>query len=127
MRTNKLAPITLASLLGTLTLHAEAAEWIIDSHKDWKENIESSEGAVFEKGSVSPKAKTATMLTKLRSFDNKRSASSLTVAQSTVWQNWIPTKNIGPSNLKDAPVLLTMEPNNYWMLGRYGTTHRRNL
>lgn len=55
----------------------------------------------------------------------KRSAQSLTVAQSPVWQNWNPIENLGPVNLGDAPVLLTVGPNNYWMFGRYGSGQPR--
>lgn len=104
------------------TLHAEKATLIIDTAEEWTKNIESSEGALIEKGSISPKEKTATILTKLQKFDTKRSLDSLTINQSPIWQNWNPIKNIGPSNLQDAPVLLTMGPDNYWIFGRHGGT-----
>ena len=39
---------------------------------------------------------------------------------SAIWQNWNPIENLGPVNLADAPVLLTVGPDNYWMFGRYG-------
>ena len=51
----------------------------------------------------------------------KQSAASLTIEQSPIWQNWIPTENLGPVNLADAPVLLTMGPGDYWMFGRYSS------
>ena len=51
------------------------------------------------------KRKTATVRTKLGKFDAKRSATTLTITQSPIWQNWIPIENLGPSNLRDAPVL----------------------
>ena len=120
MKLNQLNTLTMFCLLGTGALHADKGDWKIDTGKDWKEGIESSEGAVFEGGSVSPEEKAATIVTKLRSFDTKRSAQSLTVAQSPIWQNWNPIENLGPSNLQDAPVLLTMGPDDYWMFGRYG-------
>ena len=119
----KLKTLTIVGLLIPLaisTLHAEKAAWSIDNEKDWKDNINSSEGAVIEKGSVAPKAKAATVLTKIQTFDAKRSAKSLTIAQSSIWQNWSPTTNLGPANLQDAPVLLTKGPDDYWMFGRYG-------
>ena len=58
--------------------------------------------------------------------DRRKKARSLTIAQSTVWQNWEPIENLGPSNLSDAPVLLTIGPNNYWMFGRYGGKRKKN-
>ena len=102
-----------------LSSQLQAQDWTIDSAEDWTENIMSSEGATVADGSVSPKSKTATIVTKIHSSDVKRSAKSLDVTQSAVWQNWIPTENLGPANLGDAPVMLTMGPDNYWMFGRY--------
>ena len=103
--------------LGT-QLHAD--DWTIDSPDEWTNNIQSAVGAVVADGSVSPKAKTATIATKIHASDVKRSATSLVVTQSAIWQNWNPIENLGPVNLADAPVLLTVGPNNYWMFGRYG-------
>jgi len=120
MSFQKITAFLFASILTTSALIAEESAWTIDSEKDWKANIESSEGAVIEKGSVAPLGKTATILTKLQTFDKKRSAKSLALTQSAIWQNWNPVENLGPSNLADAPVMLTMGPGNYWMFGRYG-------
>ena len=120
MSFQKITAFLFASILTTSALIAEESAWTIDSEKDWKANIESAEGAVIAKGSVAPLGKTATILTKLQTFDKKRSAKSLALTQSAIWQNWNPVENLGPSNLADAPVMLTMGPGNYWMFGRYG-------
>jgi hypothetical protein len=112
---------TLLALLFALpSLHAADSSWTIESEKDWKKQLESSEGAVVEGASISPEREKATIVTKLHSFDEKRSASSLTVTQSPLWLNWNGIENLGPVNLQDAPVMLTMGPDNYWMFGRYG-------
>ena len=116
-----LTSFILSSLLGAPFLHAGEVEWKLDSEKD----LESSRGAVIEDGAISPAEKTAAVRTKLKSFDGKRSASSLTVTQSPIWQNWNPIENLGPVNLNDAPVLLTKGPNDYWMFGRYGSGQPR--
>ena len=97
----------------------QAADWTIDSADDWSENLNSAEGLVVEGGTVAPKEKKATVQTKVHKFDARRSAKSLTVTQSPVWQNWNSIENLGPRNLSDAPVLLTVGPDNYWMFGRY--------
>ena len=110
--------ITLAVAMCCLPLHAQ--DWTIDSAEDWTQNIESAKGATVADGMVIPDAKQATVLTKIYTSDAKRSATSLTINQSPIWQNWNPIKNIGPSNLNDAPVLLTLGPDNYWIFGRYG-------
>lgn len=120
MKIKHLTTFAVSTLLGASLVHAEESAWEIDSQKDWKANIESSEGGVVANGSVSPKEKEATVLTKLQSFDGKRSAKSLTLTQSAIWQNWNPIENLGPVNLQDAPVLLTKGPNDYWIFGRHG-------
>ena len=109
--------LLVATLSFGVDLHAD--DWTIDSADDWTNNIESSDGATVAKGSVSPKAKTATVTTKVHSSDVKQSAKSLVVTQSAIWENWIPTNNLGPANLGDAPVMLTVGPDNYWMFGHY--------
>lgn len=115
--------LLLVTMLCSCELNAE--DWTIDTAEDWKNSIQSAKGAAVADGSVSPTAKTATISTGVHSLDEKRSAKSLVVDQSAVWQNWQPTENIGPSNLADAPVLLTVGPDNYWMFGRYGRQARQ--
>ena len=120
----------LFSLALTITLlncaAAHAADLTIDSAEEWKANLKRVDGKLsVEEGYVSPQEKTATLTTKLHSSDQKRSAATLTVTQSPLWQNWNPIENLGPSNLADAPVLLTVGPDNYWMFGRYGSAKAR--
>ena len=79
---------------------------IIASEADWKKSIASSEGVVIKNGVAEPTGKTGTLRTRVQKFDQKRSASSLVIRQSAIWQNWNPIENLGPPNLRDAPVLL---------------------
>lgn len=111
--------LTLACL-PLVSAMAKDQPWIIDNQEEWKAAITSSEGISIEDGTSAPTEKSGTLKTTIKSFDSKRSASSLTVTQSPIWQNWNPIENLGPSNLADAPVLLTKGPDDYWMLGRYG-------
>ena len=110
------------SFLALLLGHAKAAPetWNIGSATEWKAAIESSEGITIEKGVASPTAKAGSLRTKMKTFKVKRSAKSLTIQQSTLWQNWEAKPRIGPKNLRDAPVFLTMGPGDYWMFGKYG-------
>lgn len=97
----------------------------IESEDDWAAAVESAEGMTVEKGTAFPVGKSGTLKTKLQSFDSKRNAASLTVSQSAIWQNWNPIENLGPANLSDAPVMLTLGPDDYWMFGRYGSGQPR--
>ena len=110
-----LIPLFAFSFISSL----EAETWRLESPADWKKSIESSQGLTIEKGVASPTAKTGSLRTKLKTFKEKRSAKSLTIEQSALWQNWEAKPRIGPKNLGDAPVFLTMGPGNYWMFGRY--------
>ena len=111
--------ILMLTLTTTSCLDLLASDWTIDSADDWTRNIQSAEGATVADGVVSPDAKTATIVTTVHTSEVKRSAASLVVSQSAIWQNWNPIENLGPANLGDAPVLLTVGPGNYWMFGRY--------
>ncbi|CAA6677779.1 MULTISPECIES: hypothetical protein [unclassified Lentimonas] len=109
-----------ALFLGSQAVFADEGAWTIDTQQEWTQNVENQDGLEIADGMASPVAETAILKSRLKSYTEKRRAKSVTVSQSSVWLNWQPVKNIGPSNLKDAPVFLHMGPGNYWMFGRYG-------
>ncbi len=112
---------TFLAMALVMTLPVLAAQtWIVDSQDDWQSITAEQSNLEFKGGMVAPTAAKATFRSKLKTFTEKRSAQSLVVSQSPVWENWEPTPNIGPANLADAPVLLQLGPDNYWMFGRYG-------
>lgn len=108
-------------------LAGEAAEdsWTIDSTDEMRSSFKVYRDATIANGMISADSSRAFISTKLKTFEQKREAKSLVIEQSPVWQNWNPTENIGPTNLKDAPVLLTVGPSNYWIFGRYGRSKSR--
>ena len=108
----------LTLLLTQLALGEES--WSITTAVQWAAGVESSEGITIEEGVASPSGKAGSLRTKMKTFKEKRSAKSLTIEQSALWQNWEAKPRIGPKNLRDAPVFLTKGPNDYWMFGRYG-------
>ena len=81
--------LTLACL-PLVSAMAEEEPWVIDSQEEWEAAIASSEGISIEDGMSAPAEKSGTLKTMIKSFDRKRSASSLTVTQSPIWQNWNP-------------------------------------
>lgn len=93
--------------------------WIIDSASDWQAAVADQSGLEIKDGLAMPMAERATFLSTLKSFDTKRSAVSITIDQSPVWHNWQPIPNLGPANMGEAPVMLSLGPNNYWMFGTY--------
>ena len=93
--------------------------WVVDTQEQWTENVTNSEGIEIKDGHASPSAKSAAFTSVLKRFETARSASEIEISQSTQWLNWEPAGNIGPKNLGDAPVMLSLGPDNYWMFGRY--------
>ncbi|MFK7910138.1 MAG: hypothetical protein AB8F34_05995 [Akkermansiaceae bacterium] len=117
--------ITLTLFLISVTYSFAVADenppsWVVDSQADWEKATAEKQGINVSEGAVSPTGKTGSFKSTMKIFPEKRSVSSVTLTQSPIWQNWNPINNLGPQNLNDAPVLLTMGPDNYWMFGKYG-------
>jgi len=89
--------------------------WVIDSQEQWTQATQASKGLAIEDGFATPSDKTATFASKVRRFDQKCKATTITFDQSPIWQNWQPIKNLGPVNMQDAPVFLSLGPDNYWV------------
>ncbi len=119
---------SLAAAILIFAVHPIAAQdWSVDSQSEWTSAVRDQKNLTIKNGMVIPKAKTATFKSKVKRFDQKQSATTIVFEQSPVWQNWIPVANVGPSNLADAPVLLCISLNNYWMFGRYGGKRKKNF
>ena len=99
---------------------SDGSSWVIDTDENWNQSISKKDGIKFENGQATPTQDNATFTSVLKQFDTKRSAKSISFEQSAQWLNWEPVGDLGPVNLKDAPVFLSLGPDNYWMFGRYG-------
>lgn len=119
------ATLTPAQNKSAQNKSATKLSWTIDTDADWAENTKQKSNIEFQKGMASPAGKSSSLKSQIKSFGSKRSALSIVIDQSPVWQNWNPIANLGPSNLGDAPVMLSLGPNNYWMFGRYGGGRKR--
>ena len=93
---------------------------VFDTESDWQGGISKQAGIEVKDGMISPTGEDASFTSKLVRFDKKRSAHAIVIEQSPEWANWEGIENIGPVNLSDAPVMLSLGPDNYWMFGRYG-------
>ena len=99
--------------------------WVVDTQAEWQQNTTRQSGLKIKDGIARPEAQAATFTSTVKRFNTKRSAQSLVVEQSAEWLNWQRIKNLGPTNLGDAPVMLQLGPDNYWMFGRYGGGGRK--
>ena len=101
-------------------------QWSVDTTQDWLLTERESTGLRYDKGFALPDSDNGSYLSMVRTFETKRSAVYIQFKQSSVWHNWNPVSNLGPSNLQDAPVTLALGQDNYWIFGRYGDAGRRN-
>ncbi|MEC3908807.1 hypothetical protein VOI54_17400 [Tamlana sp. 2201CG12-4] len=101
----------------------ETVLWEIDSQKAWEKNNESTTKFNFEKGMVSGKG---TFVSKKKKFKKATKLTSITFEQSPIWNNWKEVAHVGPSNLRDAPVLLSLKDKDYWIFGRYGALKEKD-
>ncbi len=114
-----LIQISTAMLIGGLPVYGASESWTVASQQDWESNQSAQTNLEIKDGMATPTGRTATFQSRLKSFPERRSAASITIGQSPVWENWNPVENIGPANLGDAPVFLRMSEGDYWMFGRY--------
>lgn len=97
----------------------KSEEWRIDTHKEWQQADKEQTGFSYKSGFAVPKEGNAVYKSVIRSFKSKQAAKSIVFKQDNRWLNWSPAGTIGPVNLGDAPVFLSLGPKNYWMFGRY--------
>jgi len=117
--------VAVATVFTACTTDKATDTWTIDSQEEWQVNAADHTSLEIEDGMAIPSAGKATFRSKLKTFEEKQSARSLLIDQSPVWENWEPIEDIGPVNLGDAPVFLSLGPDNYWMFGRYSGRARR--
>ena len=117
------ALVTGLALASAATAPAGAAPqvdaWTVDSAEQWSAAVAESKNVELADGMATPTKAKSVVKSVMKTFSSPRSAKSILVEQSPVWKNWEPVKNIGPANLGDAPVMLSLGPDNYWMFGRY--------
>lgn len=107
------------ALLSTLGA-ASAETWKIESQDEWQAALAEKPGFALKEGQLEPSGPEATLRSVLKVSPEKRKAKSLTIEQIPDWLNWKEDANIGPANLQDAPVFLSLGPGDYWIFGRYG-------
>jgi len=99
--------------------NSSGTAWVVDSQEEWEAHTAGVTHIDVENGFAKPTGAEATFVSSIKTFAEKRAARSIVFEQSPDWQNWSRVAGVGPSNLGDAPILLCLGPDNYWMFGRY--------
>ncbi|MFG0288106.1 MAG: hypothetical protein ACF8CQ_08030 [Rhodopirellula sp. JB044] len=99
--------------------------WTVDSQSQWEQTCDSKLNLEFVEGMASPTATDASYQSVLKQFSEKRSADSIVINQSPVWQNWEPIDDLGPGCVFDSPVFLSLGPDNYWFFARHNVSVER--
>lgn len=107
------------------TLHAQDTI-IIDSQEEWTKHTEINNTINISEGYIKPTDKEAAFSSTLIKQAKKRKLQSILFEQSPVWLNWQPTANIGTRDMRDAPVMISIEKGNYWMFAKYSGSGKRN-
>ncbi len=114
------------AMLCPFSLAYADSDWVIDSQDEWKQATQAEQGLEFTEGMAEPRGKGGVFQSVLKQFDKKLAVKSITIAQSPVWLNWEETENIGTKSMSDAPVMLSLGDDNYWMFARYGGGKKKN-
>ncbi len=115
-------------ILWAQTLQSSKPEqWHVDSTDEWKAASSHSEGLEYNGGMASPLARSSHYRSKVKKFSTKTRAQHILFKQSPVWNNWIAVGPVGPSNLGNAPVMLSLGPDDYWMFGQYKRSRKKNF
>ena len=109
--------IMLCLLLGCNT---EPKVWKITTQTDWQNANAKSSNLKIKEGLVYPKSDSALFSTVLKKFKNKQRLQSITLTQSSQWDNWKEVPKVIPEIAKDAPVFIPVSDGDYWLLARYG-------
>ena len=118
----------ICGAVGALSAMTAVGEtWSTDTQAEWDKALVKKDGIEISDGMVSSAEKSAVISSVVKLFDKKRSVQSIQIDQSPVWLNWEPVGDIGPVNLRDAPVMLSLGEGNYWMFGKYGRDKKKGF
>lgn len=122
----KMGKKLLTGITSSIFVATAVAEktWTIDTQEEWEKNLNAQEQLELKDGMASPTAEKSTFQSKLKRFPEKHSAKLISFGQSPVWLNWESTPNIGTTSMSDAPVFLSLGPDNYWMFARYSKSNK---
>ncbi|MBD0831033.1 glycoside hydrolase family protein [Aestuariibaculum sediminum] len=94
-------------------------QWKIETQEEWKSGAYRYTDLEITEGFIKPKHDSAYFSSKVKRFKTKRKLQSITLKQTTQWNNWQAIPKVTPKMAEDAPVFIPISEGNYWFLARY--------
>ena len=94
-----------------------AGVWEIDQDAEWLAAQATSGDIRIVDGLIAPSGASGRYRSIVKRFPEKVAAQSITFEQSPCWLNWDPVDKVLPPTLGDAPIFLSLGPQNYWAFG----------
>ncbi len=100
------------------------ANWTIDTQAQWTAAQASKTNLTLQDGQLATTDQ-GVFHSVVHTFNAPQKLDTITFSQTADWNNWIGVSNVGPSDGRDAPVLLPIGPDNYYFLalGNTGGYH----
>ena len=89
---------------------------VIDTQEEWQKVVADSRAMELADGLLLPQAGEAFVAVTLPTNGKKQALKSVTLRQFPVWDSWKGIPKVVPGGIEDAPVLLAVEPGNYWIV-----------
>ena len=114
-------PLSLLILILSGASSAVSAQQVVEINdaNSWQRAMDSgSNVSISAEGTVTPNnpSQDYTFRSNVFEFSDLTSAQDIVFKQSDVWDNWIPSSNIGPAGARNAPVLLSVQDGEYYFL-----------
>lgn len=99
-------------------------QWIVDEQTEWTTATGTNSNNTITNGMVEPTADNSEFSSTVKTFPAKKKLRSITFRQSPVWDNWNSIANVQPSGAADAPVLVPVGNDDYYLLARKDSVYQ---
>jgi len=110
----KRATVIISVLWVGVCLAAEPR--VVDTQEEWQKVMADSQAMELADGLLLPQAGEAFVSVTFPTNGKKQALKSVTLRQFPVWDSWKGIPRVVPGGVNDAPVLLAVEPGNYWIV-----------
>ncbi|WP_139958668.1 glycoside hydrolase family protein [Flavicella sediminum] len=115
-------------VLGSNLAKAQVKEnWAIDTQVQWEEALSNTQDIKIKNAKAVSGEGKSFFSSKLKSFKKKRNLKSIVFKQAADWNNWKEIPKVRTEEMLDAPVLISVKANDYYLLARRYDTHPERI